>query len=164
MRAYRQAGADVLLYSNPFGSTDIVPMRFFMECSLPWIEKDVRAVGAPGLVYYCGMARMNSVLAAVLKRTGIGAYYLGPFDDVREGKMTLAGRALACGVINDIRLIDWSVDEVRAEVRRIVAAGRAGGRFLFGTGVMPCGIPEANIRAMIETAFECGQGPGNGGQ
>ncbi|MBI5384810.1 MAG: uroporphyrinogen decarboxylase family protein [Verrucomicrobia bacterium] len=154
--AYRNAGADVLVYSNPFGSTDIVPRKFFLEHSLPWIEKDVRAVGTPGLVYYCGMSRMNPVLATVLERTGIGVYYLGPFDDVREGKEILAGRALTCGVINDIRLIDWSREEIRREVKRIIEAGRPGGRFLFGTGVMPCGIPEANIRTMLEAAYEFG--------
>lgn len=155
--AYRNGGADVLVYSNPFGSTDMVPMRFFRECSLPWIEKDLQAVGTPGIVYYCGTARMNPVLATVLERTGIGAYYLGPFDDVRAGKAILGRRALTCGIINDIRLIDWSPEEIRAEVRRIVEAGRPGGRFLFGTGVMPCGIPEANIRAMLDAAFEFGR-------
>lgn len=159
---YRQAGADVLLYSNPFGSTDMIPMKFFQEHALPWIEKDIRAVGTAGIVYYAGMARINAVTAAVLERTGIGAYYQGPFDDVRDGKALLAGRALACGVINDIRLIDWPRDEIRREVRRIIEAGRPGGRFLFGTGVMPCGIPEANIRTMLEAAYEFGRGePGS---
>jgi uroporphyrinogen decarboxylase len=157
MAAFRAAGADVLVYSNPFGSTDTIPMKFFMEHSLPWIEKDIRAVGTAGVVYYCGMSRFNPVIATVRQRTGLGVYYLSPFDDIAEGKKIIAGRGLTCGVINDIRLIDWSREEIRHEVKRMIAAGLPGGKFLFGTGVMPLQIPEANIRTMLEAAYEFGR-------
>ena len=64
---------------------------------------------------------------------------------------------LTCGVINDIRLIEWSPDEIRQEVRRMLATGMPGGHFLFGTGVMPYCIPEHNIRTMLDAAYEYGQ-------
>ncbi len=156
MKAYRDAGADVLLYANPFGSTDTVPMKYFLEHSLPWIEKDIKAVGKDGVVYYCGMSRFNRVIDIVLEKTGIGVYYLSSLDDVAEGKKIIAGRALTCGVINDIKMIDWTPAEIRDEVQRILGAGMPGGRFLFGTGVMPLAIPEENIRAMLEAAYEFG--------
>lgn len=156
MAAYRQLGADVLIYSNPFGSPDVVPLKFFREHSLPWIERDIAAAGTKGLVYYCGMARFNKVLQTVLERTGLGAYYISPLDDLAEGKRLVAGRGLTCGVINDIPLIDWPADQIRREVKRIFDAGMPGGRFLFGTGVMPYLIPEAKIRTMLEAAFEFG--------
>jgi uroporphyrinogen decarboxylase len=156
IKAYRDNGADVLVYSNPFGSTDFVPMKFFMEQSLPWIEKDVSAVGTPGLVYYCGTSRFNRVIDTVLERTGIGVYYLSPLDDVAEGKRAVDGRGLTCGIINDIHLINWSPETVRSEVKRIIDAGKPGGKFLFGTGVMPWAIPEKNILAMLEAAYEYG--------
>jgi uroporphyrinogen decarboxylase len=53
-------------------------------------------------------------------------------------------------------MIDWTPDEVAREVRRLFAAGMPGGKFLFGTGVMPFGIPEENFEVMLETAYECG--------
>lgn len=155
--AYRQAGADVLIYSNPFGSTDIVPPKFIRERSLPWIRRDVEAVGVDGLVYYCGSARFNRVIGDVHAATGLKAWYLSPLDDVAEGKAAIAGRGLCCGVINDIPMIDWTPDEVRAETRRLIEAGKPGGRFLFGTLLMPLGIPEANIAAMMEAAEEYGR-------
>ena len=155
--AYRDRGADVLVYSNPFGSTDTVPMKYFLEHSLPWIEKDIQAVGTAGMVYYCGMSRFNRVIDIVMERTGLGCYYLSPLDDIAEGKKIIAGRALTCGVINDIKLIDWGREEIRAEVKRIIDAGMPGGRFLFGTAVMPYDIPEENIRTMLDAAFEFGR-------
>jgi uroporphyrinogen decarboxylase len=155
--AYRKEGADVVLYSNPMGSTDTVPLRYFTEHSLPWIERDIRAIGAQGVVYYCGMAALNATIAPVLDRTGLGVYYLSPFDDVAEGKRLVGGRGLTCGVINDIQLIDWSPQEIEAEVGRILKAGMPGGKFLFGTGVMPRAIPEASIRTMLEAAYRLGR-------
>jgi uroporphyrinogen decarboxylase len=154
--AYRQAGADVLIYSNPFGSTDTVPWSFFMNHSLPWIKRDFQAVGTAGMVYYCGMARMQSVLKTVLENTGVMVYYTSPMDDLAEARKSLDSKCLVCGVINDIKMIRWTADEVREEVRRILNTGMAGANFLFGTGVMPLSIPETNLRAMLEAACEHG--------
>jgi uroporphyrinogen-III decarboxylase len=156
MAAYREAGADVLLYSNPFGSTDIVSASLFERYTLPLIEQDVSSVGADGLVYYCGSARFNDVIDTVLERTGIKVYYLSPQDDIAEAKKIIDGRALTCGVINDIPLIDWSPDEIRSEVGRLIEAGMPGGKFLFGTLLMPLAIPEQSIRFMLEAAYEFG--------
>lgn len=163
VQAYRDAGADLLLYSNPFGSTEFVPMRYLMERSMPWIERDIAAGGVTGMVYYCGSARFNKVIDAVFQRTGIGAYYLSPLDDVAEGKEIIAGRGLCCGTINDIRMIDWRPDKVRQEVKRIVEAGKPGGKFLFGPLLMPLAIPEENIRVMLEAAYQYGSLEGPGG-
>jgi uroporphyrinogen decarboxylase len=78
-------------------------------------------------------------------------------DDIAEGKRLVAGRGLTCGVINDIMLLQWSQDEIRAEVKRMIEAGKPGGKFLFGTLVMPYNIPEENIRTMLAAAYEYGR-------
>jgi uroporphyrinogen decarboxylase len=155
--AYRAAGADVLVYSNPFGSTDFIPRKFFNELSLDWMERDLAPGGTSGIVYYCGSARFNNVIRAVIERLGIGVFYLSPLDDIAEGKQLVAGRGLTCGVINDIMLLEWSKEEIRAEVKRMIEAGKPGGKFLFGTLVMPYNIPEENIRTMLEAAYEYGR-------
>ena len=157
---YRRLGADVLLYSQPFGSPDILPLKWIDKLTLPWMERDLAEGGVGGVVYYCGSSQLNPVIERIIQRFGIGTYYLSPWDDVAEGKRIVAGRALTCGVINDIRLIDWSEAEVRAEVKRIIQAGMPGGRFLFGTLVMPLAIPERNIRALLEAAYEYGSWAG----
>lgn len=38
----------------------------------------------------------------------------------------------------------------------MIDAGKPGGKFLFGTGVMPYAIPEGNIQTMLEAAYEFG--------
>lgn len=157
--AYRQGGADILIYSNPFGSTDTVPVKYFREYSLPWIQKEIKAAGAAGMVYYCGMSRFTRVLDILLDTTEFNAFYLSPLDDISRARAIIGSRGLTCGVINDIKLIEWSGDEIEREVKRIIETG--GGRekkhFLFGTGVMPYNIPETNIQKMLDSAYQYGK-------
>lgn len=156
LAAYRAAGANIFLYSNPFGSLDFVPKKLFEELSIPWIRKDIESIDPKSLVYYCGGARMNQVIDRIITEFGFGTFYLSPFDDIAEGKRIIAGRALCAGVINDIKLIDWTKEEIKTEVKRMLDAGRTDGKFFFGTLVMPLAIPEENIKAMLEAVYDYG--------
>lgn len=161
--AYREAGADVLLYSNPFGSADFLPLKLIEELSFPWMERDLAPGGVEGVVYYCGSSRLNAVIPGVFARTGIAVYYLSPLDDVAEARRLVGDNGVLAGVINDIPLIGWPPQRIREEVRRIVSTGIGHGPFLFGTLVMPLAIPEENIRALLDAAFEYGRLDGGGG-
>ncbi|MGR9012514.1 MAG: uroporphyrinogen decarboxylase family protein [Gammaproteobacteria bacterium] len=153
--ALRELGADVIVYANPFGSTDFVPLQYIIKTAIPWMKQDLSA-GTQGIVYYCGGARLNQAVEAIITQLGIETYYLSPLDDIAEGKQIVNGRGLTCGVINDIKLIDWSEQEIKQEVKHMLAAGMGGGKFLFGTILMPYKIPERNIRVMLDTVYEFG--------
>ena len=157
--AYRAAGADVLIYSSPFGSASFVGIKRFHSLILPWMRRDLAPGGSAGVVYYCGMAPFNSVIPAVIDELDIRVHYISPLADLAEAKTMIGARGLTCGVIDDIRMLHWSEAETRAEVRRLCEIGKPGGHFLFGTGVMPLAVPEANIRAMLDAAFEYGRLP-----
>lgn len=154
---YRRLGADVLLYSDPFASPDILPLRMIEELSLPWMARDLEGHGVADVVFYCGGASMNPVIEAVKARTGVGSFYLGPTDDLRQARARVGDDALLAGVINDIRLLDWTGPEIEAEVARILEGGGNRGGFLFGTLVMPYAIPEDRIRIMLDAAFRGGR-------
>ena len=154
--ALRAEGVDVIVYANAFGSTDFVPLSYILKTGIPWMLKDLSA-GVDGIVYYCGGARFNKVLESIISQLGIQTYYLSPLDDIAEGKQIISGRALTCGVINDIKLVDWSEQQIRQEVKRMLTAGMPNGQFLFGTILMPYKIPERNIRTMLDAVYEFGQ-------
>ncbi len=156
VQAYRDAGANVLVYSTPFGTTSFVGRKRFQEFSLPWMQRDL-AAGVENLVYYCGMLPFNDVIPQIHETFNFGSYYISPMSDLAEAKAMIGDKALTCGVIDDIKMIHWTPEQTRAEVKRICDIGKIGGHFLFGTGVMPLQIPEENIIAMLEAAFEYGR-------
>jgi uroporphyrinogen decarboxylase len=155
--AYRAAGANVLIYSTPFGSTSFVGMKRFKEFSMPWMQRDLTPGGVANIVYYCGMAPFNNVIQQVMDELQIGVYYISPLADLAEAKAIIGNKGLTCGVIDDIKMIHWTPEQTRAEVKRLCEIGIIGQHFLFGTGVMPLGVPEENIRAMLAAAFEYGR-------
>lgn len=159
LAAYRAAGANVIVYSTPFGSPQLVGMKRLRALSLPWMRRDLEPGGTAGIVYYCGMTPFNRAIPTLLEELGVGTYYISPLDDLAEAKAMLTGRALTCGVVNDIEMIRWTPEQTRAEVARLCGIGKPGGRFLLGTGVMPLAVPEANIHAYVEAGRLFGGAP-----
>lgn len=155
--AYRAAGANTLVYSTPFGTTSFVGKKRFQEFSLPWMQRDLAADGVKNLVYYCAMLPFNDVIPQIQETFNFDSYYISPMSDLAEAKAIIGDKAVTCGVIDDIKMIHWTPEQTRAEVKRICEIGKVGRHFLFGTGVMPLHIPEANIIAMLEAAFEYGR-------
>ncbi|WP_227657415.1 uroporphyrinogen decarboxylase family protein [Candidatus Magnetaquicoccus inordinatus] len=154
--AYREAGADLLLYSSPFGSSSFVGMRRFRAFSLPWMQRDLTGLGVEDLIYYCGTAPINPVIGEVMQHLGLRVFYPSPKDDLAVTKALVAGNGLTCGVIDDISMISWTPEQTRAEVERLCHIGMPGEHFLLGTAVMPMAVPEANIQAYMEAAFTFG--------
>lgn len=157
IRAVKAAGADLVAYVNPVASATFLTLPQFRELALPWIRRDLEAVGAEGMVYFNGGGVINPQIETIQKQTGIGAYYLNPLDDIIEAKGMVGSRALVVGTFNDLRLISWEREAIEREVARIMAAGARGGGFLFGTPAMPTLIPEDKIRIMLEAAYRLGK-------
>ncbi len=152
----REAGADLIIYNNPVASATFITPKKFRELALPWVKRDLELSGPDGIVFFNGGGKINPILDDLFKGTGIGAYYLNPFDDVMEARNILGPKALIAGPINDIRMLDWSPQDVEQDVQRIMQSGKKAGGFIFGTMVMPFGIPDKNIRAMMDAAERYG--------
>ncbi len=155
--AYRKAGANVLVYSNPFASTDIISNEIFSELSLKWMERDLFPEGVDNIVYYCGGARLSPNIDCIYNKFGISTYYLSPQDDIKLAKEALGNRGICAGVFNDIMLIEFTEQEIIKEVKRIMQEGVPGSKFAFGTIGMPYHTPEKNIHTLIDAACLYGQ-------
>jgi uroporphyrinogen decarboxylase len=154
--ALRQAGADLIVYTNSVGTATFVTSRQFHDLVLPSVLRDLEGIGTGDLVYFNGGGQINPQLKTLVERTPLRAFYINPFDDIGEAAGMLNGQALLVGTINDIRLINGSREEIDSEVSRIMEQGKRVPGFAFGTLMMPYAIPEENIRAMLESAYRYG--------
>lgn len=155
--ALRAAGADLIIYVNPVASATFITAQKSRELALPWLLRDLQEPGAAGIVFFNGGGRINPILADIKSHTAIGTYYLNPFDEIAEARQILGPEPLIVGTINDIRLLDWTPAEIEQEVLRIMSVGKQQGNFIFGTLLMPLGIPEESIRALIAAAVQHGR-------
>jgi Uroporphyrinogen-III decarboxylase len=157
--ALRAAGANVIVYSTPFGSPYFLSKDKIVKRVLPWMQQDIAGGDTDDLVYYCAMAPFNDVIELIFDQLGISTHYISPLADLAQAKEIIHTRGLTCGVIDDIKMIHWTPEQTRTEVQRIIETGKPGQHFLFGTGVLPLAVPEANIRSMLDAAFEFGRLP-----
>lgn len=157
MQALREAGANVMLYSTPFGSPYFVGKDQVEKTVLPWMKRDLQPGGIADVVYYCGMAPFNDVIDLVFDELHISTHHISPLANLAEAKRLINTRGLTCGVIDDIKMINWTEQQTKDEVKRIMEIGKPKGHFLFSNGVMPLAVPEANIQAMLSAAFEYGR-------
>lgn len=155
--ALREAGSDLVIYTNSVATSSVIPLKVFEELALPALHRDLDGLGTGDIVYFNGGGVINPQLRLLMERTGVRAYYINPFDDVAEAKRILGGQAVLVSSINDIRLVTWTPEEIDREVERIMCAGKPGGGFVFGTLMMPVAIPERNIRLMLDAAYRHGR-------
>ncbi|MDA8135089.1 MAG: uroporphyrinogen decarboxylase family protein [Desulfobacteraceae bacterium] len=156
-KALREAGVDLIAYANPIASATFINAKQFDELAAKWITLDFKGAGPQNLVYFSGGGRIEPLLNQIITASGAGAYYLNPFDSIPGAKAKIGKKGLLVGVINCMKLVTWTRDEVRADVKRIMEQGMPGGGFLMGPLMMPYAIPEKNLHSMMEAAHEFGQ-------
>lgn len=156
IEALRAAGADLIAYVDPVASATVITTQQFRDLALPWVINDLAESGTAGIIFFNGGGRINPILADLRQHTSINAFYLNPFDDIAEARYILGPEALIAGSINDIRLTDWTPEEIETETSRIMSTGKRSGAFIFGTMLMPYGITETNIQAVVDAAIRHG--------
>ena len=90
---------------------------------------------------------------------GDDALSVGPGVDIALVKQAVGDRICIVGNLDPIGvLLKGTPEQVRAETRRVMMAGKQNGGYIFNSGEMvPHMTPEENVWAMVETAREFGQ-------
>lgn len=155
--AFREAGADLIAYSNPIATSTFLTDEQFDNIAMDWINEDVKFTGTDGLIYFNGGAMLNGVLDRLVEKSGFRVFHINPMDEIPEALKIINGRGLLIGTINDIMLMNWSNKEIEMEIQRIIDLGSLGGGFIFGTLLMPYMIPDNKIKHLIDSAKRIGR-------
>ena len=155
---------DVLLCGGS-GSLVWQTPRIFRELALPALQRATEMaydLGIPTHVHSCGPERaLVGMAAEETKLTVIDPLEAPPMGDcdLAELKARYGRKIVLKGNLHttDI-MLRGTAEEVMAASKRAIDAAAAGGRFILSTGDQ-CGrdTPDANIRAMVETARSYGR-------
>jgi uroporphyrinogen decarboxylase len=152
---YREQGADLIFYLDPFASPDMVTSGVFRELALPWLIRDLKALDPRGIVYSSGSSRLGAVLPQIQSATRLSAFQLSSLDRLIETRSLVGVTPVCFGTINYIKLVRGSTELIRASVRRVIQEGMlSGGDFAISTSVMQLAIPEQSIRELVQSALE----------
>lgn len=139
--------------------------EIFRKTSLPTIQKITRMcreAGVPSMLHCCGKERdLVHILSTETDLDCVNPLEIAPMGDcdLAQIKKAYGSRIALMGNLHttDV-MLRGSVDEVRAAARAAIDAAAEGGGFILSTGDQ-CGrdTPDANIRAMVETARTYGR-------
>jgi len=145
--------------------TDMISPAAYEALALPPLRRvieEIRRLGMKSIYYYCGnpWPKFEQLLAAGADALALEESKKDFAIDIAEVARRVAGRCTVFGNIDAIGLLEHgSESDLRAEIARQLAAGRAnGGRFVMSTGspVTP-GTSAERVRRYVELVHELGR-------
>jgi uroporphyrinogen decarboxylase len=164
MEAERDVGPDFLCVGGS-GTLVFQTEEMFRRVAFPAVRRAIElasAAGFPTHVHSCGPERkLVQIMAEETGLTVIDPLEAPPMGDcdLAELKVLYGGRIVLKGNLHttDV-MLRGSVEAVIRASRRAIDDAAPGGRFILSTGDQ-CGrdTPDANLRAMVETARDYGR-------
>jgi MtaA/CmuA family methyltransferase len=158
-RALSKAGAHLTSMGDSFAGPDVTSPRMFDRFARPYEErlvKDLTADGIFGVIHICGDTSRILDMMAEYEPCGFELDYK---TDAVKAKRTAGKSHVLFGNIDPSGVLaNGTVAEVKEATRQLISTWKPGGRFILNSGcAIPPTTPPDNIRAMIQTAKECGE-------
>lgn len=154
---------DAIKISSPFAGAGFISPGFYREFVMPFeglVARAVREKGLPVYTHTCGDIHDRLELMAASGISGIECLDPPPLGrtDLADAKRRVGGRIFIKGNIDPVHtLLRGTPADVRADARRRLAVGRAGGGYILSTA---CSIaprtPPENVGVLVEEAEAAG--------
>jgi len=146
----------VVALAEPTASGDLISRRHFDEFVLPPLQRlssDIRGMGASVFLHICG--NTTDKLGSIA-RTGVQLISIDHKVDIGIAKEVFRGIMCLGGNIDPVGVMKEGAPEQvkRAALECLEKAASGGGFFLMPGCDIPPGVPERNIRALLNTARE----------
>ncbi|NCO35446.1 MAG: hypothetical protein AUJ92_17725 [Armatimonadetes bacterium CG2_30_59_28] len=145
--------------------TDMIAPDAFARLNIPYVRRiveEIRALGMHSIYYYCGdpAKKWDLILSIGADAISLEESKKGWRIDIEEVASRAQGRCAALGNIDAIDVLERGTDDqLRAEMRRQIIAGRRNGnRFILSLGSPPTpGTPVERVRRYCDLARELQQ-------
>lgn len=158
-----RTGIDAIKVSSPFAGAGFISPAFYKAFVLPYEREIITAVRIQGVHIYlhtCGAIgdRLHHMLAS--GASGLECLDPPPLGNVEleQAKALTAGKCFIKGNIDSVNLLLMgSKEEIRAEARRRLEIGKAGGGFILSTAcAIAPHVPRENILLLREAVEKWG--------
>jgi uroporphyrinogen decarboxylase len=157
-RALAGAGAHFTSCGDSLCSPDVISPKMYSRFSKPFEERLVKDLAHEGIFPVFHICGDTTKILHDLSAYDPCGFELDYKTDAELAKRTVGARHVLFGNLDPSGVLArGSVEEVRNETRRLIAAWQPGARFVLNAGcAIPPTAPPENIRAMIETAHQEG--------
>lgn len=154
--AVAQAGADIIMISDPVSSGDMVSPKLYKEWSLPYTRQLCRAIKKTGVKVFMHICGDTMDRLEMLAETEVDGLSLDSKVDFAIAREKLGTDYLLIGNVDPTDPLTLGNPEmVYAHCRKVIAQAGSDGHFILSAG---CQVPEAtpaqNMEAMMQAARE----------
>lgn len=152
------AGASGICYVDPMASSDLIPLKSYVERGLPLAQQTIKEIKG-AVAYGLAGSRVMPVLPYLLE-SGASSIGISALDDLAKARKQVASSVALSGNLNGLLLCRWTEKEVTAAVKNAIVAG-SGGAFLLTEhhGELPWFVPVENIAAIGQAVRNWGTFP-----
>ena len=154
--AVAHAGADIVLFSDPTSSGDVISSKHYEEWGLPYTQRVVSAVKKTGVKTLLHMCGDTSDRLEMLASTGVDGLTLDSKVDFGFARDTLGPDYLLIGNVDPTDPLSVGTPEkVYEHSKKVIErAGREGHFFLSGGCLISDEAPVENMEAMFRAGQE----------
>jgi uroporphyrinogen decarboxylase len=147
------AGADVLVISDPTSSGDVISRAYWLELGHEYVKKLVKYLRPTGVKIYLHICGDNNDRLETFADLDLDGISFGEKVDLEAARNTLGDRTCIIGNVGTANLLNSSPEAIADESRMCIEKAGKNGSFILCSG---CSIskdcPPENIRAMVSTA------------
>jgi len=154
-----QAGADLVMLSDPVSSEDMVSPKLFSEFSLPYTKRLCQAIKKTGVKVFMHICGDTSDRFEMLASTEVDCLSLDSKVDFALAREKLGPDYLLLGNVDPTNPLTLGTPEMVYEHSKkvIEQAGMDGHFILSGGCLIPDEVPAENMEAMIRAGREIGR-------
>jgi MtaA/CmuA family methyltransferase len=158
-RMQREAGADALWLGDCVATSHFISVEQYTEFAAASAAESCRRIRDRGGICFYHGAEISIPHLHAMAGLGFDAINIGYGVDIAEVKRAIGERVCIMGNLDTIRVLrPCRVEEVTAEVSRMVQAAKTGGGYIFCTGEgITHDTPPANVTAMLQAVRARGE-------
>jgi uroporphyrinogen decarboxylase len=160
-KAFIAAGVDGLMIGDSYTSGSVISPEIYLRFCAPAYREVAQEFHRLGVFCYKHCCGNYNPFLEHLPAIGVDAMDgIDPTSgmSVKHAKERIGERVTLLGGISCLTLLNGSPDEVYAEARRCVEAGKPGGRYILGSAcAVPRFTPAANFAAARQAALDWGR-------
>jgi len=149
-----EAGAHATWLGDANAMSHLISVKQYEEFAFESCKKVIDAYHKTGNLTFLHNSEESIPHIELETRLGASCISVGPGIDIARAKEVVKGKTCLMGNLDPVNiLMNGTPEQVARETERIITAGKTGGGYMFDTGEMnPRGVPEENMRTMIQTA------------
>lgn len=147
-----EAGADMTSFGDSSCGPDLISADMYREFALPYHKKIAKTLNDMNILNLCHVCGNTDLIIEDLASAGFSAVEIDYKTDIVKAQKILKDKAVLFGPIDPSGIFYFgSPEDLKRETKKVMDIFEGKGIVIGAGCALPTGVPEANVRAFMDT-------------